>query len=170
LFMWGVPPPSMLDAIGGSVRKDSALPWTIPTPFADVPRVELAAPSSEVLSVEDDGKRHRVRARLRSPRGASSLAIVLPLGRHVEVKVEGRFAIPRPILSGSLVGLLAVPAEGVVVELDSPSSGPIAFTLLDRSYSLPPGTKAEAAAAARPKNATPFQDGDVTVVTTALSL
>ena len=167
---WGSPPPSMLDAIGGSVRKDSALPWTMPAPFADVPRADLAAPSSEVLSVEDDGKRHRVRARLRSPRGASSLAIVLPLGRHVEVKVEGRFAIPRPVLTGSVVGLLAVPAEGVVVELDSPSSGPIAFTLLDRSFSLPPGTKAEAAAAARPKNATPFQDGDVTVVTTALSL
>lgn len=167
---WGSPPPSMLDAIGGSVRKDSALPWTMPTPFADVPRADLAAPSSEVLSVEDDGKRHRVRARLRSPRGASSLAIVLPFGRHVEVKVEGRFAIPRQVLSGSVVGLLAVPAEGVVVELDSPSSGPIAFTLLDRSFSLPPGTKAEAAAAARPKNATPSQDGDVTVVTTARSL
>lgn len=166
---WGSAPAPMLDAIGGSAGKDPALPWTSPSDFAEVPRLDVQAPVVEVLAVDDAGGRHHVRARLRSLRGADTLAIVLPAGRPVEVKVEGRFAAPRAIPGGSLVGLFAVPPEGVLVELDSPSSGPIAFTLVDRTSGVPKETKAAAAVAARPATATPFQDGDVTVVTTAQS-
>ena len=46
----------------------------------------------------------------------------------------------------------------------------IALTLLDVTPGVPPGTKAEAAVRARSSDATPFQDGDVTVVTKRLSL
>jgi hypothetical protein len=167
---WGQAPASMLAAIDGPFRSEPALPWTQPSLSAEAPRVDLKAPVAESISVEDDGKRHHVRMRFRSRRGAPSLALVLPPGRHVEVKVEGRFAVPRQVAGGSIVGLLAVPDEGVVVDLDASTPGPISFTLLDRTFSVPPGTKAEAAVRARPKEATPFQDGDVTVVTTALSM
>ncbi|MBX3211245.1 MAG: M20/M25/M40 family metallo-hydrolase [Labilithrix sp.] len=167
---WGSAPAPMLDAIGGPVGEDAALPWTLPSVFAEVPRLDVKAPSVEALAVDDAGGRHHVRARLRSQRGADTLAIVLPGGRHVEVKVEGRFAVPRAVPGGSLVGLFAVPPEGVVIELDAPSTGPIAFTLVDRSFGVPDGTKAAAAVAARPAAATPFQDGDVTVMTTPHSL
>ncbi|MBX3209362.1 MAG: M20/M25/M40 family metallo-hydrolase [Labilithrix sp.] len=166
---WGSPPAPMLEAIGGSRGEDTALPWTLPSVFAEVSRLDVKAPVVEVLAVDDAGGRHHVRARLRSERGADTLAIVLPAGRHVEVKVEGRSAVPRAIPKGSVIGLFAVPPEGVLVELDSPSSGPIAFTLLDRTFGVPPDTKAAAAVAARPATATAFQDGDVTVVTTAES-
>jgi hypothetical protein len=167
---WGAAPPPMLQAVGGSTQAEPALPWTSAAAFADVPRIDLPPPTVEVLSASDEGGRRHVRARLRSQRAASTLALVLPRGRQVEVKVEGRWASPRPVMNGSMVGLFAVPTEGVVVELESPSSGPIALTLLDRTTGVPAHTKADDAVRARPKDATPSQDGDVTVVTTLLSL
>ena len=167
---WGTAPSSMLQAIGGPLQTASALPWTAPSRFADAPPLDLEAPVAEVLSVEEDAGRRRVRARLRSRRGAPTLALVLPHGRRVEVKVEGRWASPRPVANGSMVGIFALPAEGVVVELDSPGTEPIPLTLLDRSSGVPAGTKADDAVQARPREATPFQDGDVTVVSRALSL
>jgi len=167
---WGAPPVSMLDALGGPLRTASALPWMLPSQFAGVPRIDLEPPAADVLSVDDDGTRRHVRVRLRSRRGAPTVALIFPQGRHVEVKVEGRWASPRAVANGSMVGIFAVPPAGVTVELDSPVAGPIAVTLLDRSSGVPPNTKADAVVRARPADATPFQDGDVAVVTTGLSL
>ncbi len=167
---WGAAPASMLDVIGGAPQIGSALPWTMPAHYAEAPPVDLAAPAAEVLSSGDDGARRHVRVRVRSRRGAPTVALVFPRGRHVEVKVEGRWAHPRPVADGTMVGLVAVPAEGVVLELESPVGGPIALTLLDRSTGVPAGSKADDAARARPKEATAFQDGDITVVTTDVSL
>lgn len=167
---WGRPPAPMVDAIGGGMQTASALPWTLPSRFADAPRIELKAPTADVLSVEDDGRRHHVRIRVRSPRGASTLALVFPHGRDVAVTVAGRRADLRPVESGRSVGLLAVPGEGVLVELESPVGGPIAMSILDCSPGVPAGTMADAAVHARPKEATQFQEGDLTVVATDLSL
>jgi hypothetical protein len=86
------------------------------------------------------------------------------------VKVEGRFASPRALGDGSVLRLPAVPDEGIVIELESPVAGAIPVRLLDRSFGTPPGTKAEAAVRVRPTEAAPFQDGDLTVVSTSLSL
>ena len=167
---WGAAPAAMLQAIGAPLQREPALPWMAASQAADAPRVDLATPVAEVLSVDDAGGRRRVRTRVRSPRGAPSLALVLPRDRHVEVKVEGRWASPRPIAEGSMVGLFAVPTDGVVVELESPVAGPITLTLLDRFTGVPAGTTADDAVRARPKEATPSQDGDVTVVSTVISL
>jgi hypothetical protein len=167
---WGQAPPSMLAAIGSPSIHEPALPWELPSLGAEVPRLDARAPIAEVLSVEDDASHHRVRLRLRSSRGAPMLGLFLPAGRRVEVKVEGRFASPRPFATGSLVGLLAVPEEGGVVDLDSRTPGPISFTFFDRTFGTVPGTKAEAAARARPLEATPSQDGDLTVLSTSLAL
>jgi len=167
---WGRAPAAMLQALAGPLQTEPALPWMAASRSADAARVDLARPVAEVLSVDDDGGRRRVRARVRSWRGAPTLALVLPRGRHVEVKVEGRWASPRPITDGSMVGLFAVPTDGVVVELDSPVGGPISLTLLDRSTGVPAGTTADDAVRARPKEATPSQDGDVTVVSAVISL
>lgn len=163
---WGAPPPAMLSAIGGALDRERALPWTMPTPFANTPPIDARPPVVETGSVSDVDGRRRVGARIRSQRGASTVALFFPSGRRVEVKVEGRHAMPRSVSNGSVVGLLAVPSEGVAVEIEAPGAGePIAITLLDRSPGVPSGTKASDAVTARPKEAAPFQDGDVTVLT-----
>ena len=45
-----------------------------------------------------------------------------------------------------------------------------AFELIDRSAGVPAGTKAEAAVRARKAEQTPSQDGDITVLSTKLTL
>ncbi|HVH40831.1 MAG TPA: hypothetical protein VM925_00765 [Labilithrix sp.] len=167
---WGSPPASMLNAIGAPLDHGPALPWSLPSTFAEVPRLQLPPPVAEVLSVEDGG-RHLARVRLRSQRGAPTLALLLTGKRYVDVNVDGHRAMPRAAPGGMMLALHAVPSEGVVVELESPgTSGPISFTLLDRSTGVPAGTKAADAVRSRPNEATAFQDGDVTIVTTHASL
>jgi hypothetical protein len=167
---WGEPPPPMLAAIGGAVAQDQALPWALPAAFAEVPRVDAKMPSAVVLAASDDGKARHVRARVRSDRGASTLGLVFPSGRHVDVKVEGHQAFPRPIGAVEMVAVFAVPSDGVVVDLDANGAAPITFTVLDQSAGVPPGTKAEDAVRARPSDAVPAQYGDVTVATRLFSL
>jgi hypothetical protein len=167
---WGRAPDPMLRALGSPQERRAALPWTLPTVSVEVERMKLEPPTAEILAVEDDGTTHRVRARLRSQRSAPTLAVVLPRGRPVEVKAWGKYAFPRPIATGTVVGFHAVAADGIVVELESSVAGAIELTLIDRSEGVPPGTKADLAVRARPKEATPFQDGDVTFVESSLSL
>lgn len=162
---WGPPPRAMLDAMGGSRGRAPALPWSTPSEYVEVPSIELPLPTVDVLSVDDDGAKRRVRAKLRSPRGATSMNVVFPSGRPLEVKVDGRFAFPRNGL-----GIFAVPPEGVLLEVESSTSGPIEITLVDRSRGVPSGTKAEDAVHARPVDAVASQDGDVTVAVSSARL
>jgi hypothetical protein len=156
----------MLDAIGGALGHEHALPWTMPMPFTNAPTIDAKPPVIDITSVSDVDGRRRVSGRVRSQRGASTIALFFSSGRRVEVKVEGRRAMPRTVTNGWALGLLAVPSEGVVVEIESGGFGePIALTLLDCSLGVPSGTKAADAVKARPKEATQVQDGDVTVVT-----
>jgi hypothetical protein len=167
---WGEAPPAMLEAIGRATQRDLALPWTLPARFADVSPLEHPPPSVDVLASNDEGGRRHVRARLRSPRGAPTLAVLLPLGRPVEVKVEGHTAMPRMVSAGALLGLLDVPPDGITLDFDAAGTGTIPVLVLDRSLGVPPQTKADAAVRARPKAAVPSQDGDVTVFTRRVSL
>lgn len=176
--VWGQPPKTMLAAIGaGDVpARESALPWTLPTPFAEVPAAgaPIKAPVLEVLSVSDDGGRHHVRAKVRSPRGATTIALFFPGMRHVSARIDDKAhhvsAVPRPVTGGHVVGLLGVPPDGIIVDFEASGAGAIPMTILDRTYGVPAGTKADDAAHARGLNETPFQDGDVTVITKSLSI
>lgn len=167
---WGEPPPAMLAALGPPLRFASALPWTSAAPFVEAPPIDAEPPSAEILSVTDVDGRRRVRARLRSRRGAPSLSVASPAERGLVLTVDGAVAPGLPVASVVVVGLLAVPTEGVLVDLEAPGAEPIAITLMDVSWGVPPGTKADAAVRARPADALPFQDGDLTVLTRALSL
>jgi hypothetical protein len=170
--VWGAPPPAMLAtlSIADASTREAALPWTWPASFATTKPIEAKPPSFDVASARNEGDRHRVQGRVRSPRGGSTLALFFPPGRRIEVKVEGRYVIPRAVPSGQIVGLLAVPPDGFAIELDASGPEPITLTLLDRSTGVPPGTNAEEAVHARPNHAVPSQDGDVTVVATPLSI
>lgn len=174
---WGAPPAAMRSAIAfgaSSQQYDRALPWTLPALFVSAPpdAPSFEPPRFVQLADSEEAGRRRIRGTVLSPRGAPTIAMFFPKGRRVEVKVDGVYAFPRPVATGTVVGLLAVPKEGVSVELSAPAVAGVKvdFTLLDRSFDVPPGSKAEAAVQARPAEATRFQDGDVTIVTTELSL
>src|SRR5262249_21352791 len=123
----------------------------------------------------------RVRVRVRSPRGAPAMAIVIPALWNVGFKVEGHEATPRTYRGFDVLALLAVPTEGVVVDLDV--RGPpetyhgqkdsVPVTLYDRSPGVPPGSKAAAAVRARDGlagAAVPSQDGDITFLRSNIDL
>ena len=101
--------------------------------------------------------------RLSSPRGARTIAIVLPAGRPTLVMVGGLRAIPR----NDMVVMRAVPAEGIEVLFRAEGPRPIALTILDITPGLPAGEVAPVARAvldARDARAVQTQEGDVTMV------
>ena len=166
-MQWGTPPEPMTTAAGAGKERAPALPWLLPSPYAEIPALPLAPPSFEVeKAIDEDGTR-KVRGRVRSERGARMLVFWFPLGRHIEVKVNGRYAFTRSFATGQLLAIAAAEAE---VEIDARGAGALAVELGDRTFGVPAGTKAEAAVKARPANAVAFQDGDVTVVSRKLSL
>lgn len=166
-MQWGTPPAVMLRAAGTGDKLAPALPWMRPAPYVEIPPLPLAAPSFEVTAAIDDAGKRKVRGHVRSDRRAPLLAMWFPGRRHVEVKVNGRYAFPRAFEGGQLVGVVATEAD---VEIEASGAGPLVLELADRSFGVPAGTAAEAAVKARPREAAPFQDGDVTVVSRKLSL
>jgi hypothetical protein len=67
-----------------------------------------------------------------------------------------------------MYGCTTTPLEGVVLELVLDGAGPVEATVLDQSPGLPPG--GAALQAARPADAVPSQEGDVTIVTAHVTL
>ena len=166
-MQWGDPPDVMSSAVGVGTQRAPALPWMRPAAYADVPPVPLAAPSFEVASsVEENGVR-KIRGKLRSERRAGMLVMWFPRERHVEVKVDHRYAFTRSFVGGQL---LAVAAPEADIEIDATGTGPLNVELGDRTFGVPAGSKAEAAVKARPAAAVAFQDGDITVVSRKLTL
>jgi hypothetical protein len=168
---WGRAPDAMRRALGDPARlhTEQPTPWSTPVLAADVPRITLGAPEATTLGATVAGGRRTVRARLRSTRGATTLGLVLPAGRHAEVVVEGERAVPR----GDALALRAVPAEGVEITLSADGEGPLALVLLDVTSGLPSAAVAPVARAvleARPAEATQTQEGDVTVASRPLTL
>jgi hypothetical protein len=157
---WGSAPPAMLLGLPFA-QTESSLPWMLPSRFTEVPRLDLKAPAIDVLSQEGS----HLRARLRSPRGASILALVFAQDQTPSVTVEGHSATLRATPGGQVVGIFGVGTEGVIVEMETTAP----FTLLDISPGVPPGTKAAEAVRARPDTATPSQYGDLTAVSTAVT-
>ena len=166
---WGTPPEAMLKAAGATDASPQAspLPWMAPVAYGDAPVVSLAAPTFAVASaIERDGKRI-VRGRVTSERAASLVAFWFTAARHIEVKVDGHYAYTRSFGGAQLLAIAKPTAE---IEITADGAGPLECELVDRSLGLPPGSKAEAVRAARPKEAVASQEGDLTVVSRKLSL
>ncbi|MDB4998021.1 MAG: Peptidase, family, partial [Myxococcaceae bacterium] len=168
---WGKPPAAMVAALGdpARVRLEATTPWSTPVPFAEVPRVPLEAPRAVVISSAASPRGRTVRARIESPRGARSIAVLLPATRATLVTVEGILALPHD----DMVLLRAVPREGLDVVFEAVGEQPIAITVLDITSGLPPADVAPIAHAvldARDARATQTQEGDVTMVGRHLDL
>jgi hypothetical protein len=170
---WGdAPVPMKHVLVEGSGATRLEAPGTIFSGAAlsvESPRVEAPPPDLAVLSSATEGSGRRVRVHVRSKRGAPTLMIRLPESRNVQVSVCPRAGTGVECARASqrfgMVRLRGLPTEGMDLELFAPGdASPIALELLDQTFELPAGSLAARVAAARPSGATPFQDGDVTVM------
>jgi hypothetical protein len=168
---WGAAPARMTAAIGA---KDHAppMPWEPPAAYAQVPPIDAPAPTAEVIETREEGGRRIIRARLVSARGASSIVLLAPRGHGLRVRVDDQPAFFRAVPKGAMLVLAGLSKEaaraGLVVQLEMDGAGPLAVTLLDRSPGVP--SAAEPVVRARGAEGTPYQDGDITVRSTSLSL
>lgn len=165
---WGTAPEPMLRALGdpSRVRSELPTPWSASVPFAEVPRIELAAPAAEVLSSAPSptGNGRSVRVRLRSMRGATTVAILFAAARQTTVTVDGQIATPQH----DAVAFRAVPPDGVEISLTAAGDGPIDATILDTTTGVPDA--ARHVRDARPSNAIQTQEGDLTIASRRVSL
>ena len=166
---WGTAPAPMRAALGANVEDAPAYPWTRRAVSAKSEPLNVPAPVFEVTSATDENGHHKLRGKVRSPRGAAMVGFLFG-DRRIEMKVAGHYAYPRNVGDGNLVAILAPPAEGTLIEIDAVGEGALPMQLFDRSSGVPAGTPADAAVKARPAEAVPSQDGDVTIVSTKLSL
>jgi hypothetical protein len=128
-----------------------------PAPVWDVP-----LPSLDVLGTTQVGALRSVRARLRSPRGATRL----------HLHVEPRIAIRSVLCDGRSIDtgfegvttqlFFAVPPDGVDVEFEIDGRAPARVHVLDQDWTLPQSMRP--LVEARPAERTPRADGDVSVL------
>lgn len=173
---WGNPPEPMLRALGASTAlgRGAPTPWSSPVPFAETTHVAMEGPRATVLEAGRATQGSRLRVRVESPRGARTIAVLLPGSPRLTLSVAGQIAIPR----NDAVVLRAVPREGMVLDIESVTGAddaPIVLTLVDSTPGLPPDAATTAPLAravldARPPEATQTQEGDVTLVARRIEL
>ena len=173
-------PPALREAGAFAADRELAFAWTPadePSWTAPAAPVPALAPTltlePEVPEVRGAWGRY-LKLRLRSPRGARSAALVIPdaagvrwlaiAGKTVPRYPEHRREWYRDVRHHPIV---AIPPEGLVVELVIQEQAPVELTILDVSEGLPPaGAPLELA---RPAWAVPSHAGDRTVLSRRLS-
>jgi hypothetical protein len=168
---WGKPPEAMTRALGDPARVHvgASAPWSTPMPFGEVPRIVVAKPTVFVLASGPSPRGWNVRARLQSPRGARTIALVLPASRATTVTVEGHVGIPH---NDALV-LRGVVKDGIEVTIEADGQKAIALTILDVTPGLPSREVAPIARDvldARDARAVQSQEGDLTIVANHVEL
>jgi hypothetical protein len=166
---WGTAPASMRRALGdpSRVRTETPTPWSAPALASEAPRIDLPSPQVDVVDGSVADGTRRVRAHLRSPRGARTLMVVLPAARRVDVTVMGQSAPPR---NGAIL-FRGVGPEGLEVDFVADGVDAIDVTVLDSTHGVPASSDlARAVVSARPREAAETQEGDVTLTARALRL
>ena len=136
---------------------------------ADTAPLPVPGPEVEVLEASRDGDAVRLRARIRSPRGAPEIQIAIPPTVQIRSFAFGGIQVPMPVsklerwYGGWWVYRLPAGTEGIAVEMEVASSGPFEIVVADQSSGLPPA--AATVASARPPWAVTQQEGDLTLFT-----
>jgi hypothetical protein len=169
-------PPTLRDAGHFTTPPIAPFPWSRERKAfaADAAEPNLPAPEWVTLQDTSEQGRRRVRARVRSPRGAPIIFFAFsPASRPTSIAISGK-PVPEldPRTADQMGGwrvysCLTVPPEGIDVEI-CPSHSPIDLFIGDRTAGLPPG--GERLAAARPRTAVTSQGGDASIVTRRLRL
>lgn len=170
-------PPALRRAAAFGGERQPAFPWSpLRRAFAaPAAPAGLPPPRLSVLETAPAAGGRRVRARLASARGAGSVLLLLAPGAEVAAaRMEG-VEIPPPAprarryYGGRVVyGCTTVPPGGVELELTLRGAAPVEAVVLDVAPGLPPG--GAALQAARPPDAVPSQEGDVSVVSARATL
>jgi hypothetical protein len=154
-------------------------PWWPPqaryVSAAAPPLAAASAPELQVLESTVTGGRRHLRLRLVSRRGAAVGRFMVPARAHpTAVRIDGH-----PLPEGERRGPagtsdwlafsdVTLPAAGFELDLMLDETGPLDVYGLDTSFGLPPG--GAGLLAARPPEAVPLQDGDITVVSRRLRI
>jgi hypothetical protein len=145
-------------------------PWSpLPAYRAVAPRLALDPPVLRLLSNQRSQHGWSAQLRLESPRGAAELALLFsPESAVRRVRVGGE-AWPVAVLAGgwSSIEFLNPPPDGVALSFEAVAS---AFDVVvqDQDYFLP--AQAGVLERLRPAATVPWQNGDVTTVSTRLRL
>lgn len=151
-------------------------PWDAIRPFAaTAPALNLPTPTMTVQKVAAAQGQSSYDVLLKSPRGAPVIALAFAPANHPRsVTINGRSV---PEIGSRLLAYtrgwriyedVDAPAEGIEVKFLLPGTKSVSALLLDQSYGLPP--QGMMLRGARPKGGTPFQSGDVTVITRDVTL
>lgn len=165
---WGPLDPA-LSLARGFVAEPEPTPWLgsfLAAATTPAPRLPLLAPTLNRLHRRHQDGRTRARAHVTSPRGAQSIALVLPHEAGATVRLDGEPCPGRRHRSGVHFVHLTVPAAGFELEVDFEGSGPLAGLLVDSSPGLPP--IAEALRLQRDEQAVTSHLGDATMVASAV--
>ncbi len=154
-----------------AVRQNAGpYPWIPETAYVtNAPHLDLPPPTFTILeSTELPGKRS-YRTLLRSERGAPRALVYFPPDSGVDaVQVEGQNVVPesasiRRELNGWFVySCETIPAKGVEIRFTLPAGKAVQVDAVDTTFALP--LEGMFLLKSRPFPATPFQDGDRTVV------
>jgi hypothetical protein len=176
-FRYGTPPAAMLGAADFAREPIAPEPfWSARMLAAPAPDDGLPAPELVMVARHDTGSGRSARLLLRSARGARDITLALPpsvalVGAKVEQAQLPRQhrVLQRLAYAGwQPITLLGVPPGGIELEIELGTKDPVEAVLLDRSPGLPP--EGQAIERARPERSQPYQDGDVTLVVTRVSL
>jgi hypothetical protein len=161
----------MRAALGPDAHEGPAFPWSAdPALQSSAPRADATAPDVLTTTASEASGARRFMLRVRSTRGARTLAVRLPPGSPAHIdRVNGVEHSGSPLGAGwTGIRVSGVPDDGAAVELVASDPGPIDVTILDETRTLPP--LAVPVAAARPPWCTATQRGDVTVVSRRVRL
>ena len=124
-----------------------------------------APPTLEIVSDEPDGAGRSVALRLRSPRGADKIDLLLPIGQIEAISVAGQAL---PVAPGDAwngyynLWCYGRSCDGLEVRLRLNSTQPLEALVADFSLGLPP--EGAALLQARPATAVSYQEGDLTII------
>lgn len=155
---WGAPPAAMVAALGGQ-RSEPIVPWRDDS--SPIGAADSDAPAPEVTIVTAEPR--RLHLRIKSRRDAPTLYVIAPASSNlVHVEVAGAVGAPTFFRRSIAPGARGIRFDGLDEVDVTLMFGGLAGELFvaDATYGAP---AAAAVIAARPAEAVPTQDGDVTI-------
>lgn len=180
----GAVPAAMAKAAPFGGKTELAFPWAPPDTqvyAAPAPRLEAVGPELTVLGDEARGGKRLLTLRLVSPRGAHVASLMVPeRAKLEEIRVDG-VAVPRegdskgakrragaPKAPYANYVLLTLPPQGSEIRVVLGETAPQDWYVLDRTAGLPPS--GAALLSSRPKDSSPRQEGDLTILSRKVRL
>lgn len=151
-------------------------PWVTSTSFvANAPHLDLPPPTFTILGSSEAAGKRQYRTLLRSERGAARAVVLFPPDSGVEsVQIEGQAVPPqsarlRVYWNGWYAYLCeTMPPKGIDISFNLPAGKSVRVYAEDESFTLP--LEGMFLLKARPLTATPYGDGDQTVVVRQVEL